>query len=87
MRLIERQLVMPGKGFPERIKRAGTDIAKHDADGADRKLDQPVLGMTMVRSRRIIRWRQFRKPNRSQRVISTESRHHVQINQLRSKPP
>ena len=47
MRMVEAQLVVPGKGFSERVERAGTDIAEHDADRADRQLDDAVIAMGM----------------------------------------
>ena len=41
------QLVMPGEGLAERVERAGADIAEHDADRADRQLDDPVIAVAM----------------------------------------
>ena len=42
---IERQLVMPGKGFAEGVQRAGADVAEDDADRADRQFQQAIIVM------------------------------------------
>lgn len=45
--MVEAELVMPGEGLAEGIKRAGADIAEHDADRANGELDQTVIAMGM----------------------------------------
>ncbi len=48
MRGIERQYVVPGEDFAERVERAGADIAEDDADGADRELEEAVTAVVMA---------------------------------------
>ncbi len=39
--------MMSGKGFAERVKRAGADVAEHDSDRADGKLKLAIAVMSV----------------------------------------
>ncbi len=39
--------MMPGKGFAKRVERAGPDVAEHNADRADGKLQLAIAMMSM----------------------------------------
>ena len=51
-------MMVAGEGFPERIERAGADVAEHDADRTDDQLQRSLLphmavtALSLVRRRR-----------------------------------
>ncbi|GGA40324.1 hypothetical protein GCM10011395_08300 [Sphingomonas psychrolutea] len=47
MLLIERELVVAGKGFAKRVDRAGADIAEHDANRSEREFGEAILARPM----------------------------------------
>ena len=54
---IEIKVVMARKGLPERIERAGADVAEHDADRADHQLRRGLLPHMAVTARSFFRRR------------------------------
>ncbi len=48
MKRRRKQFMMAGEGFAEGVDRRRADVAEHDSDGADHKLGQRSLDMSVA---------------------------------------